>query len=158
MFKISTNPHIQTSRTTQELMLDVVIALMPAALTAVMFFGIDALRVILTSVAGCLLFEYAACRLWLRKQTTTNDFSAVINLRETLDALKKEESVPDALQAEDDLAMMLLNEGDKARRVYTERVIKIDNDLASAKRNLNPYDALSAALETMKSNCGHDWV
>ena len=78
------------------------------------------------------------------------DFSAVIKLREDLETLKKEESVPDALQAEDDLAMMLLNEGDKARRVYTERVIKIDNDLASAKRNLNPYDALSAALETMK--------
>ena len=78
MFKISTNPHIQTSRTTQKLMLDVVIALMPAAIAAVLFFGIDALRVILTSVASCLFFEYAACRLWLKKQTTTNDYSALI--------------------------------------------------------------------------------
>ena len=78
MFKISTNPHIQTDHTTEKLMLDVIIALMPAALTAVLFFGIDALRVILTSVAGCLLFEYAACRLWLKKPTTTNDYTAVI--------------------------------------------------------------------------------
>ena len=78
MFKISTNPHIQTNRTTQALMLDVVIALMPAATMAVVFFGLDALRVILTSVAACLMFEYMACRFMFKKQSTTSDYSAVI--------------------------------------------------------------------------------
>ncbi len=79
MLKISTNPHMQTSRDTKALMLDVVIALMPAALVAVLIFGLDALRVILTSVASCVLFEYIACRYWFKKkQNSTRDFSAII--------------------------------------------------------------------------------
>ena len=78
MLKISTNPHMQTNRNTPAIMLDVVIALMPAALAAVLFFGVDALRVILTSVAGCVLFEYLACRYWLKSKNTTRDYSAVI--------------------------------------------------------------------------------
>ena len=78
MLKISTNPHMQTSRNTKSLMLDVVIALMPAAVAAVLFFGLDALRVILTSVAGCVMFEYLACRYWLKIKNTTSDYSAII--------------------------------------------------------------------------------
>lgn len=78
MLKISANPHIQSPRTTQDLMLDVVIALMPAAFAAILFFGIAALKVILTSVAACVLFEYLACRYWLKTANTTRDFSAVI--------------------------------------------------------------------------------
>ncbi len=78
MLKISTNPHVQTSRDIKSLMLDVVIALMPAAVAALMFFGIDALRVILTSVAGCVMFEYLACRYWFKSKNTTTDYSAVI--------------------------------------------------------------------------------
>ena len=61
MLKISTNPHMQTNRDIRALMLDVVIALMPAAIAAILFFGIDALRVILTSVAACVMFEYLCC-------------------------------------------------------------------------------------------------
>ena len=78
MLKISANPHMQTARNTRSIMRDVVVALMPAAVAAVLFFGIDALRVILTSVAGCVLFEYLACRYWLKTANTTRDFSAVI--------------------------------------------------------------------------------
>lgn len=78
MLKISANPHIQSPRTTRDLMFDVVIALMPAALAAVLFFGIAALKVILTSVAACVLFEYLACRYWLKTKNTTGDLSAVI--------------------------------------------------------------------------------
>ena len=78
MLKVSTNPHMQTNRDTKALMLDVVIALMPAALAAVLFFGIDALRVILTSVAACVMFEYLACRYWLKINNTTHDYSALI--------------------------------------------------------------------------------
>ncbi len=78
MLKISTNPHMQTHRDTKAIMLDVVIALMPAAIAAVLFFGLDALKVILTSVAGCVLFEYLACRYWLKTANTTKDYSAII--------------------------------------------------------------------------------
>ena len=78
MLKVSTNPHLQTSRDTRSLMFDVVIALMPAAVAAVLFFGIDALRVILTSVAACVMFEYLASIYWLKSGNTTRDWSAVI--------------------------------------------------------------------------------
>lgn len=78
MLKISTNPHMQTSRNTRAIMLDVIIALIPAAIAAVLFFGVDALRVILTSVAACVMFEWIACKYWLKTQNTTTDLSAVI--------------------------------------------------------------------------------
>lgn len=78
MLKISTAPHIQASVDTHHIMRDVVIALMPAALVAILFFGINALLVIATSVASCVLFEYAACRLWFKTRNTTRDLSAVI--------------------------------------------------------------------------------
>ena len=78
MLKISTNPHMQTSRNTRAIMLDVIIALIPAAIAAGLFFGIDALRVILTSVAACVMFEWIACKYWLKTQNTTTDLSAVI--------------------------------------------------------------------------------
>ena len=78
MLKISTAPHMHTDRTTASLMRDVVIALLPAAVAAVLFFGVGALKVILTSVAGCVLFEYLAGRYWFKTGNTTRDFSAVI--------------------------------------------------------------------------------
>ena len=78
MLKISTSPHMQTTRNTKSIMLDVVIALLPAAIAAIMFFGINALRVILTSVGGCVAFEYLACRYWLKTKNTTTDYSAII--------------------------------------------------------------------------------
>ena len=43
-----------------------------------LFFGVGALKVILTSVAGCVLFEYLAGRYWFKTGNTTRDFSAVI--------------------------------------------------------------------------------
>ena len=78
MFKISTAPHFQTTDDTRHIMQDVIIALMPAAFTAILFFGLNALLVILTSVAGCVLFEYLACRYWLKTSNTTTDLSAVV--------------------------------------------------------------------------------
>lgn len=69
---------MQTKRNTRSIMLDVVIALLPAAITAIVFFGFDAFRVILTSVASCVLFEYITCRYWLKIKSSITDFSAVI--------------------------------------------------------------------------------
>lgn len=78
MLKITTSPHFCTTRDTRSLMLDVVIALTPALLAAILIFGIGALKVIVTSVAGCVLFEYLAARYWLKTPNTTRDLSAVI--------------------------------------------------------------------------------
>ena len=78
MLKISTAPHLTTTRTTPVLMRDVVIALIPALIAAVLFFGLNALLVIVTSVAACVLFEYFFSRYVFKTGNTTGDWSAVI--------------------------------------------------------------------------------
>lgn len=78
MLKISTAPHMSSSSTTETLMRDVVIALMPAALVAVVFFGIGALKVIITSVAACVLWEYLIVRYLMKQPNTIGNYSAII--------------------------------------------------------------------------------
>lgn len=78
MLKISTTPHINSPVTTRSLMRDVIIALMPAALAAILFFGLGALKVILTAVAGCVVFEYLIGRYLLKSANTCLDLSAII--------------------------------------------------------------------------------
>ena len=74
---VSSSPHAHSGITTQNLMRDVVIALLPAAAVGVAFFGMSALMLILVSVAASLFFEYAFCRI-MKKPVTISDFSAVI--------------------------------------------------------------------------------
>lgn len=78
MLKISTAPHLTTSRTTPVLMRDVVIALIPALIASVLFFGLNALLVIATSVAACVMFEYLFGRYVFKTGNSTHDWSAVI--------------------------------------------------------------------------------
>lgn len=78
MIKISTAPHFNTSADTDTIMRDVVIALIPAALVAVAFFGIGAFKVILTSVAACVLWEYLIVKYLFKKPLTLHNYSAVI--------------------------------------------------------------------------------
>jgi electron transport complex protein RnfD len=58
-------------------MRDVVIALIPASLFGVYYFGLSALLVILTSVVACILTEYIYCKM-MKKPITTGDYSAVV--------------------------------------------------------------------------------
>ena len=74
---ISSSPHIHNSHTTQHIMRDVLIALSPALVGAVYFFGLRALALVLVSVASCFLFEKLWCKL--RKQNDkTYDLSACV--------------------------------------------------------------------------------
>lgn len=71
------SPHITMDRTTKEIMQDVVIALIPALLGSIYFFGINSLILVLTAVTTCVLSEY----LWqkIRKeQLTVGDLSSVV--------------------------------------------------------------------------------
>lgn len=70
MLKISTTPHIFSPVTTQSLMRDVLIALTPAIIVALLMFGIGALKVLLTSVAACVMFEYLITRYLLKTANT----------------------------------------------------------------------------------------
>ena len=78
MLKVSPSPHINSPITTQSLMRDVLIALSPAMIVSILMFGINALLVLLTSVAACVTFEYLITRYLLKTSNTTQDLSAVI--------------------------------------------------------------------------------
>ena len=74
---ISSSPHVHSPVTTQTIMRDVLIALTPALIGSVVFFGIRALLVTLISAAASVFFEWAWCKL--RKcSCKVYDLSAVV--------------------------------------------------------------------------------
>ena len=74
---ISSSPHVHAPVTTQTIMRDVLIALCPALLGSVYFFGFRSLMVTLVSVAACLFFEWAYCRV-TKTHCRVNDLSACV--------------------------------------------------------------------------------
>ena len=74
---ISSSPHVHSPVTTQTIMRDVLIALAPAMVGSVVFFGARALTVTLVSVLACVFFEWAYCRL-MHKHCKVYDLSAVV--------------------------------------------------------------------------------
>ena len=75
---ISLSPHIHGSDTIERNMYGVLIALVPAFLCSVVFFGWGAILVTAVSVAACLLFEYLIQKYILRQPPTIWDGSAII--------------------------------------------------------------------------------
>lgn len=78
LLNVSQSPHIHGKESTQKLMFNVVIALLPALFTSVFYFGLGAIIVTLTSVASCLLFEYLIQKFILKKQLSITDGSALV--------------------------------------------------------------------------------
>lgn len=76
--KVSVSPHIHSGVTTQKIMLDVIIALLPAAVAGCIIFGIRSLFVMLTSVAAAVLAELLFC-LACKREITIYDLSAVVS-------------------------------------------------------------------------------
>ena len=74
---VSYAPHIKGKENVSHIMRDVIIALMPALLGAIYFFGIRSLIVALTSAAFCVLFEYSWNKL-TKKANSCGDLSAVV--------------------------------------------------------------------------------
>ena len=75
---ISAAPHIhQKGASTSKIMLDVVIAMLPATIAAVIIFGFKALLIVLTCVAGAIVTEYLF-NLCTRRKQTIGDLSAVV--------------------------------------------------------------------------------
>ena len=63
---ISSSPHVHSGITTQIIMRDVLIALAPAMIGSIVFFGFRALTVTLVSVLACVFFEWIYDRLMHR--------------------------------------------------------------------------------------------
>ncbi len=75
---VSPSPHIHSKDSTRSLMLDVVIALIPAVVCSVVFYGWQELLVLGVSVASCVLLEWAITKYMLKKPSTIGDLSAVV--------------------------------------------------------------------------------
>ena len=75
---VSPAPHIHAAVSTKSLMRDVVIALLPAAIVSVVFYGLGEIVVLGTSVVSCILVEYLITKFLLKKPSTVCDYSAVV--------------------------------------------------------------------------------
>ena len=75
--KVSNSPHIRSEDSTRQIMLDVIIALIPALALAVFVFGARALVVTAVSVAGSVVFEWLYNKL-LKKPCTIGNCSAIV--------------------------------------------------------------------------------
>ena len=81
MFKqtlnISTSPHLKRGVSTDDIMRNVVWALLPASAFAVYAFGLSVFLLLVTSVTAAILTEHMLCR-WSGQESTVNDWSAAI--------------------------------------------------------------------------------
>ncbi|HHY77764.1 MAG TPA: RnfABCDGE type electron transport complex subunit D [Clostridiales bacterium] len=77
MFRVTSSPHIRSGETTQRIMLDVIIALLPALAAGIYYFGMRSLLVTLVSVVFAVVTEFVMQKL-LKRPVTINDLSAVV--------------------------------------------------------------------------------
>ena len=75
---VSPNPHLHSKTTTAVLMRDVVIALLPAVIVSVVFYGWKELLVLAVSVLSCVLVEWSITKYLLRKPCSIGDWSAAV--------------------------------------------------------------------------------
>lgn len=77
LLKVSSNPHIRSKVSTNKIMLAVVLALLPTTVFGVWNFGLNALLLVLVTIASTVLTE-AVFEWIMKKPLTINDFSAVV--------------------------------------------------------------------------------
>lgn len=93
---VSTPPHVKSARTTKNIMLDVLIALVPCAVAGIIFFGFKALLIEAVSVLGAVATEFVyffianggfkdkcknailTCKKWLRQFDYTSAITGLI--------------------------------------------------------------------------------
>ncbi|MBR3366371.1 MAG: RnfABCDGE type electron transport complex subunit G [Lachnospiraceae bacterium] len=76
-YGISSSPHTRSRLSTGKVMYDVILALLPATLFGIMHFGMDAVMVIVPSIAAAVLSEFLF-NLVCKKPNTLKDGSAVL--------------------------------------------------------------------------------
>ena len=76
---VSLSPHVHGGDSVKKNMYGVLVALLPAFLVSLYFFGLGALIVTATSVLACLFFEWAIGKFIMKRETTSiTDGSAII--------------------------------------------------------------------------------
>ena len=79
---VSLSPHAHGNESVEKNMYGVIIALVPAILASIYFFGLGSAVVLLTSVAACVFFEWAITKYLLKEETSLLDGSAIITRSE----------------------------------------------------------------------------
>ncbi|MCQ2273686.1 MAG: RnfABCDGE type electron transport complex subunit D [Bacteroidales bacterium] len=78
LLNISGSPHVHSDESTKKIMWRVNMALIPALVCSIAFFGLNALIISLVSVACCCLFQWLIEKFILKTPTTVCDGSAVV--------------------------------------------------------------------------------
>lgn len=74
---VTPSPHLHSENSTRSIMLDVIIALIPALIAGFAFFGYRTLAVTGVCVGFAVITEYV-CRIWMKRPQTVGDLSAVV--------------------------------------------------------------------------------
>ncbi len=77
LLSVSVSPHLKSRRTTQSIMLDVIIALLPVCIASTVLFGMRVLLILAASVLSCVLCELLFNKA-VKKSCTVTDLSAVV--------------------------------------------------------------------------------
>ena len=77
-YTISGSPHVHSTENTRKIMYRVILALVPALLVAIYYFGWYALRLTIVSVAACMLTEWLIQKFLIKGPLTINDGSAAL--------------------------------------------------------------------------------
>ena len=78
LLNISGSPHVHSDESTKKIMWRVNLALVPALLCAIAYFGLNALLVSIVSVASCVLFQWLIEKFILKQKSTICDGSAIV--------------------------------------------------------------------------------
>ena len=78
LLNVSGSPHVHSGESVQKIMVSVIIALLPAFVVSVFYFGLPVIVLTLVSVGSCVLFEYLIQRFMMKVPTTISDGSAVV--------------------------------------------------------------------------------
>ncbi|WP_352399912.1 RnfABCDGE type electron transport complex subunit D [Anaerotignum sp.] len=76
-FVVSGTPHVRSKESIQSIMRDVIIALVPASVMGIYFFGVQALILMVAAVASAVFFEWLYQKI-MKKPVTISDLSAVV--------------------------------------------------------------------------------
>ena len=74
---VSSSPHIHSPVSTKRIMLDVIIALLPAAIAGIIIFGLRALAVLCVTVSVSVIAEFLF-NMATKKEQTVDDLSAIV--------------------------------------------------------------------------------
>ncbi len=78
LLTVSGSPHVHARQDVKSIMYGVVIAMIPAILASIYFFGLDSARVLLISVISCIFFEWLIQKYLLKGPLTITDGSALV--------------------------------------------------------------------------------